>query len=63
MCWEMDYDFFAAQKKAREAQIKQEQRAGVIDQLLDDANKHAEKTNVEATPATEVAPAEQPAFD
>jgi len=57
MCWEMDYDFFAAQKKAQEARIKQEQRAGVIDQLLNDANKHGEKTNVEATPATEVASA------
>jgi hypothetical protein len=58
MCWEMDYDFFAAQKKAQEARIKQEQRAGVIDQLLNDANKHGEKTNVEATPTTEVASAE-----
>ena len=58
MCWEMDYDFFAAQKKAQEARIKQEQRAGVIDELLNDANKHGEKTNVEATPATEVISAE-----
>ena len=58
MCWEMDYEFVSAQKKAQEARIKQEQRAGVIDQLLDDANKHGEKTNVEATPATEVASAE-----
>ena len=57
MCWEMDYQFFAEQKKAQEARIKQEQRAGVIDQLLNDANKHSEKTNVEATPATEVASA------
>jgi len=58
MCWEMDYEFVAAQKKAQEARIKQEQRAGVIDHLLNDANKHGEKTNVEATPATEVASAE-----
>ena len=57
MCWEIDYKFFAEQKKAQEARIKQEQRAGVIDQLLNDANKHVEKTNVEATPATEVASA------
>ena len=56
-CWEMDYQFFAEQKKAQEARIKQEQRAGVIDQLLNDANKHSEKTNVEAIPATEVASA------
>jgi hypothetical protein len=34
MCWEIDYNFFAEQKKAQEARIKQEQRAGVIDQLL-----------------------------
>jgi hypothetical protein len=57
MCWEMDYEFFAAQKKAQEARIKQEQRAGVIDHLLDDANKHGEKANVQTTPATEVASA------
>jgi hypothetical protein len=55
MCWEMDYQFFAEQKKARETQIKQEQRAGVIDNLLNEANKQAE--NVEATPANEVVPA------
>jgi len=58
MCWEMDYEFFAAQKKAQEARIKQEQRTGVINQLLNDANKYGEKTNVEATPATEVASTE-----
>jgi hypothetical protein len=57
MCWEIDYQFFAEQKKAQEARIKQEQRAGVIDQILNDANKQGEKTNVEATPATEVASA------
>ena len=58
MCWEMDYKFFAEQKKAQEARAKQEQRAGVIDQLLNDANKQDQKTNVEGTPVTEVAPAE-----
>jgi len=56
MCWEMDYRFLAEQKKAQEARIKQEQRDGVIDQLLNDANKQAEKTN-EVTPITEIAPA------
>jgi hypothetical protein len=40
------------------SQIKQEQRAGVIDQLLNDANKQDEKAHVEGTPVTEVAPAE-----
>jgi len=57
MCWEMDYKFLAEQKKAHEARIKQEQRAGVIDQLLNDSNKQGEKTNVEVT-VPEVTPAE-----
>jgi hypothetical protein len=57
MCWEMDYKFLAEQKKAHEARIKQEQRAGVIDQLLNDSNKQSEKTNVEVT-VPEVTPAE-----
>ncbi len=57
MCWEIDYKFWAEQKKAQETRIKQEQRAGVIDQLLNDANKQGEKPNVEATPVKEVAPA------
>ena len=39
-----------------ENSIKQEQRAGVIDQL-NEANKQGEKTNVETTPVKEVAPA------
>jgi hypothetical protein len=57
MCWEIDYKFFAEQKKAQDARIKQEQRAGVIDRLLNQANDQGEKTEVEATPAKEVAPA------
>jgi hypothetical protein len=43
MCWEMDYKLFAEQKKAQEIQVKQEQRAGVIDKLLNGANKQGEK--------------------
>ena len=58
MCWEIDYKFFADQKKAQEAQIKQEQRAGVINQLLNEANKQGEKTEAEGTPVKEVSPAE-----
>ena len=58
MCWEMDYKFLAEQRKAQEARIKQEQRAGVIDQLLNDANKQDQKTNVQGAQVTEVAPAE-----
>lgn len=54
MCWEMDYKFFAEQKKAQEARIKQEQRAGIIENLLREANKQGDKTNVEGTPVKEV---------
>ena len=57
MCWEIDYPYFAEQKKAQETKIKQEQRAGVIDQLLSDANKQGETTHVEEAPVKEVAPA------
>ena len=57
MCWEIDYAFWAEQKKAQEARAKQEQRAGVINQLLNEANQQGEKTNVETTPVKEVAPA------
>jgi protein-disulfide isomerase len=57
MCWEIDRKLLAEQKKAQETRVKQEQRAGVIDKLLNDANKQGEKTNVEGTPVKEVAPA------
>jgi len=57
MCWEMDYKFFAEQKKAQEARIKQERRADLIDQLLNDANQEEKETKVEGAPAKEVAPA------
>jgi hypothetical protein len=53
----VDYKFFAEQKKAQDARIKQEQRAGVIDRLLNETNKQGEKTEVEGTPVKEVAPA------
>jgi hypothetical protein len=57
MCWEIDYRFFAEQRKVHETRIKQGQRAGVIHQLINEANKQSEKTNVETTPVNEVAPA------
>jgi hypothetical protein len=58
MCWEIDYPYYAEQqKKMEEARIKQEQRAGVIKDLLNDANKPGETTGVAGTPADEVAPA------
>ena len=57
MCWEMDHQVFAEQKKAHENRVKQEQRAGVIDRLLNEANKQGEKTNVKGTLVKDVAPA------
>jgi hypothetical protein len=57
MCWEIDYKFFADQKKAQELRIEQERRAGMIDQLLNEANKQGEKSNVEGTPVKETVPA------
>jgi len=56
MCWERDYKFFAEQKKAQETQIKQARRAGLIDRLLNEANRQGEKT-AEETPVKEAAPA------
>jgi hypothetical protein len=53
MCYEIDYQIFAAQ----EARIKQEQRAGVIYQLLNEANKQGDDTKTEGTPVNEVIPA------
>jgi Rps23 Pro-64 3,4-dihydroxylase Tpa1-like proline 4-hydroxylase len=56
MCWEIDYQFWAEQKKA-EAQQKRDQRAGVIDQLLNDANKQTEAEVRDELPVKEVVPA------
>ena len=55
MCWEIDYKFFADQKKAQD-RIEQERRAGLIDRLLNEANRQGEKT-IEKTPIKETAPA------
>jgi hypothetical protein len=57
MCWEIDYQFFAEQEKAKKAERAQEKRAGVIGDLLTGANKQAEKTDAEPTPASELVPA------
>jgi hypothetical protein len=56
MCWEMDYLFFVEQEKAKKAEIAKEQRSGVINNLLDNANKQTE-TRVEASRANEAVPA------
>jgi hypothetical protein len=59
MCWEIDYRFFAEQKKAQEARIKQEQqqRAGVIDRLLNEAHQQGDTPQVEGPQVKEAAPA------
>jgi hypothetical protein len=57
MCWEIDYKFFPELEKTRETRTKQEQRAGVIDSLLNEANTQSGMANVEGTTVKEVAPA------
>ena len=57
MCYARDYKVFDDQKKAEDTQVVQERRAGLIDRLLNAANKHGEKTKAEGTPVKEVAPA------
>jgi hypothetical protein len=59
MCWEIDYKFFAELEKARETRTKQERRAGIIGNLLNEANanQQSDKTNVEGTTVKEIAPA------
>jgi hypothetical protein len=57
MCYAKDYKVFDDQKQAEDAQVVQERRAGLIDRLLNAANKHGEKTKAEGTSVKEVAPA------
>ncbi len=57
MCYAKDYKVFDDQKKAEDTQVVQERRAGLIDRLLNAANKHGEKTKAEGTPVKEVVPA------
>ncbi len=56
MCWEMDYHWLADIEKAEETKAKQERRSDVIEKLLSDANKPAEKPE-EAKPVKETIPA------
>jgi hypothetical protein len=56
MCWETDYQFWAEQRKA-EIQKKQDERAAVIKDLLNEANKQADTTVTENQSLTEVASA------
>ena len=57
MCYERDYKIFEDRKKAEATRVVQERRAGLIDRLLNAANKHGEKTRAEETPVKEVAQA------
>jgi hypothetical protein len=56
MCWEMDYRWLAEQKKAEESKANQEQRSEVIEKLLSEANKPADKPE-EGAPVKETVPA------
>lgn len=57
MCWEMDYLLYAELEKAKKAEAAKEERAGVVKNLLNDANKQAERVNVEVAPVNESVPA------
>ena len=60
MCWEMDYWFYAElekAKKAKKAKAREERDAGVIKDLLSEANQEADKTNPERAPLKEIVPA------
>jgi hypothetical protein len=57
MCYARDYKVFDDQKKVEDTQVVEQRRAGLIDRLLNAANKHGEKTKAEGTPVKEVAPA------
>jgi hypothetical protein len=57
MCYAKDYKMFDDQKKAEDTRVVEGRRAGLIDRLLNAANKHGEKTKAEETPVKEVAPA------
>src|SRR6266581_2889838 len=61
MCWEIDYKFLVEQKKAQETRNKQQRRAVLVDQLLNDAYQQDNETKVDGTPDKEVAPAKYPA--
>jgi hypothetical protein len=60
MCWEMDYYWLAEQRKAQEAKAQEaqnkKQRAELLDKLLSEANREADKSE-EAAPVKETVPA------
>jgi len=56
MCYSRDYKLSADQQKKDDAQVRRERQAGVVDTMLTDANKEAERAR-EATQIKDVAPA------
>jgi hypothetical protein len=56
MCYSRGYKLFDDQQKKAQDQANQDRRTGVIDKLLDDANKQGDETK-EATPVKDVVPA------
>jgi hypothetical protein len=56
MCYSRDYKLFEDQQKKADAQFKRQRQSGVLDTMLNDANKKAEEAK-EATPTKDVAPA------
>jgi hypothetical protein len=56
MCYSSDYYRMIEAKKAEEARMEQQRRAGQIDKMLEEANKQVEQPK-EARPVKDVAPA------
>ena len=62
MCWEMDYYWLAEQRKAQEAKAQEaqkqnkKQRAELLDKLLNEPNREADKSK-DATTVKETVPA------
>ena len=56
MCHGRDYYRIVEDKKAEEAKVQQQRRAGQIDKMLSEAKKQAEESK-DPAPAKDVAPA------
>jgi hypothetical protein len=56
MCYTRDHKHFEEQQKKADTKFRQKRQSGLINTMLDDANKQAEKAK-EATPIKDVAPA------
>jgi hypothetical protein len=56
MCYDRNYYRIVEDKKAEEAKVQQQRRAGQIDKMLGEANKQAEEAK-DATSAKDAAPA------